>query len=220
MATTFYITAGLPAIDSLDIAVLSQQGLSEHYPQNGIVTQRYYTGTTWTPSSNVSVSNVILKLKAYADISIYTYVIRIWSLSGTSLNAEITNSPSVGVVGNPSWSDTEVKFAFATPVSLTASTQYAITIDRGSGGSDTTNYITVGCKISSSVYAGDFFTWRNDTKAVYDDGTGYEATIKVNGSFSNSFFITAGLPANDYVAAGGAPTITISETLSFAEALD
>ena len=39
-------------------------------------------------------------------------------------------------------------------------------------------------------------------------------------SGDNQFFITAGLPANDYEAAGGAPTITITETLVFAEALD
>jgi hypothetical protein len=36
----------------------------------------------------------------------------------------------------------------------------------------------------------------------------------------SKFFITAGLPANDYVAAASNPTITITETLAFAEALD
>jgi len=59
----------------------------------------------------------------------YTYYAKIWSMDGTSLDTVL--GTSTGVKGSNAWSDTDVEFTFSSPVSCSAGTDYAITVDHG-----------------------------------------------------------------------------------------
>jgi hypothetical protein len=99
----------------------------------------YYAGQyEWYDDTTARcVCKVTFTLTAQGSITGKTYVARIWSLSGTSLDTQ--QGASTGVTGSNSWSATDVDFTFSTCVNISASTYYAITLDNG--GDDDTNYV-------------------------------------------------------------------------------
>lgn len=102
---------------------------------------RYYSGLSrFVDATPRTIGKVAFKLsKAGTDISGFTFVARIWSMTGDSLNVQ--QAASVGVPGNNSWSETTVEFTFSSPFTTTGSTEYGIAIDRG--GIDASSYITM-----------------------------------------------------------------------------
>lgn len=90
---------------------------------------RYYVGQgAWKNASARCICKVVLKLtKAAGDISGKTYNVRIWDMDGTALNKQL--GASANVTGSNSWNETSVEFSFASCVSLSASTNYAITVN-------------------------------------------------------------------------------------------
>jgi hypothetical protein len=100
----------------------------------------YYIGGFITPTSNRDVCQINFYLdSANGDISGKTYTVRLWTVDGNDLDTEI--GTSTGVTGDNGWSEEFVSFTFASPVSLTSSTEYAFTLDQG--GVDGTNYVSV-----------------------------------------------------------------------------
>lgn len=99
----------------------------------------YYTGQQdYDPGATFTGCKISAVLSASGTISGKTIVMKVWSQTGTALNAVLYTSASV--TGNNSWSQTVVDFDFSsTPISWSNGTLYSITIDFG--GTDASNYV-------------------------------------------------------------------------------
>lgn len=123
-------------------AYVSATGTTDQYGVSR-TSATYYAGQgQWSPASGtVSVCQVSFTLVlAAGSVTGYTYYAKIWSMDGTSLDTVL--GTSTGVTGSDAWSDTDVEFTFSSPVSCSAGTDYAITLDHGET-EDGTNYIKI-----------------------------------------------------------------------------
>lgn len=135
-----------------------------HTSVGSMLADAYYAGFFYTPGSGVTLCGKIgFRLTANNAISGKTYTVRIWNTSGTSLTTQIVATS--GVAGNNSWDadgGVDVEFTLASGVTLTGSTQYAVTVDQG--GIDSTNYAKLG--YTSTGYVDDSETtlakWNQD----------------------------------------------------------
>lgn len=138
----------------------------------------YYLGGQITPTSNISVCQVDVTLGAYdGDISGKSIYVRLWTLSGTSLDTNI--GTSAAVTGDNAWDEEYVAFTFSSSVSLSSSTTYAFTVDQG--GVDGTNFITL-------FYSGSDEDSQTDLRSYDNSGsqlnawTGLDMSIKFYGT--------------------------------------
>lgn len=104
----------------------------------GDSTGEWYFGTSYNDATGYNLSKVTYKLtKGGGSITSKTYKVRLWDLSGTSLNNEL--AVSSGVSGDDSWSATSVDFIFVTPYTTTGGVDYAWTINV-EGSADAVNF--------------------------------------------------------------------------------
>jgi len=125
---------------------------SDAFMNAGEIVTRAYAGFRWTPATNETVCQVDFYMdEEVGDPSVNDYYIEIWTMSGDNLNVLQGRSDKVDGL-NGTWFAVYVEFAFSTPVSLDASTEYAVTIkavDDGDpadtvGEADAANYIRLG----------------------------------------------------------------------------
>ncbi len=109
---------------------------------NGIDANRY-GGNYWTvPGSGiVSVCKIAFKLTAVGTISSDDLYAQIFNKGVFAMGTQVTNALSSAVTGDNSWDETWVVFTFATPVELTAGTEYIALVS--SGDTDATNYFQI-----------------------------------------------------------------------------
>ena len=114
------------------------------------------------------VSLDINKVSSY--ISTATYTVRLWTMSGTSLNTNVC--VSAGKTGDNSWNGGAVDFDMtnctgancsAAGCTRTGGTSYSYTIDSGSSN----NTATIGIYQSAAHTIGNAATWIESTKVIY-----------------------------------------------------
>lgn len=146
----------------------------------GDTTSTYYTGALYY---NDSTARTIGKIgfrvaKKTGSITSKTFTVRLWSMSGSSLNTELATS--AGITGDNSWTNTSiVDFIFSTPYTISTGVNYAITID--AGGTDGSNYATGyfnGTGSFPSPMPADRGFWRSD-KLLQAQNSGYNTEMKL-----------------------------------------
>ena len=127
---------------------------------------RYYVGQyNWQNASARCICKVSLTLTKQGSITGKTYVARIWSQSGSNLGTQ--QGASTGVTGSDAWSSTLVDFEFASCINLSASTNYAITLDNSA--TDGTNYVSITAV--ANTITGTSGWWGSDKAIVNDSGS-------------------------------------------------
>lgn len=131
---------------------------------------RYYAGQSqWNNASAQTICKRSFHLSGVVgNITGFTYVARIWTMTGGNLLANVATS--VGITGNNSWNGL-VEFTFSTPYTTTGGVNYAMTIDHG--GLDDSNVVLVG-KSASTGLPGTFELW--DSTGVFLLGSNEETT--------------------------------------------
>jgi hypothetical protein len=139
-------------------------------------TNRYQGQRDWSNASarNICQIDFMLSLGA-GTITGLTFVARIWTMSGTSLDANVASSS--GVSGSQGWSASWVSFAFSSPYTTTGGTNYGITIDDG-GTSSGSNYAVVRKNSTTGGLAGDYEKW-NAAKSFQIGSGGPDIAIKI-----------------------------------------
>jgi hypothetical protein len=118
----------------------------------------WYVGLqTWSNASERCICKVSAKLVATGTITSKTFKARIWTMSGTALNSELTNSPSAAVTG-AAWSATTVDFDFSPCVIVGAAASVAITINQEEVW-DAENYASIYYTAVSSM-TGAYARWQ------------------------------------------------------------
>lgn len=99
----------------------------------GDATAGYYAGLAYfTTGSAITVTKIVVPLLPLGNPTGKTFVARIWTDSSNDLGTEIGTSDSIaGAVIAAYIAVTDTDFVFSTPVALSASTNYHITIDTG-----------------------------------------------------------------------------------------
>lgn len=134
------IGGGTPAADGASCQASSFQGSltydNEWDYSIADAAGAYYRALKFTAGASKSVCKIEIVMNVAAgNVSAKNYTARLWTLSGENLNVELGASTAVtGVTGGP----TTYTFTFSTPVSITASTAYGLTVSTGS--TDGSNY--------------------------------------------------------------------------------
>lgn len=139
-----------------------------------------YAGTsTFTVGSTTVICAISYKLSRTAgDISGKSYYFKIWSMTDTALNEVLTTTAAI--TGSNSWSQTEVKANLISNLTLSAGTNYAITVDVGGGAADGTNYAS-GYEQTSASTGGSYAYWNGSTKLRTENYSRYEQLKKMWG---------------------------------------
>lgn len=118
-----------------------------------------YTGIQYASNGNRTVCRVTLRLKVAAgSVSSIDYHVRIYSLSGTSLNTLLGTSDVVsGSTISSAFNGGDVDFDFTTPVSISNGTSYGIVVRRTDGTLDGSNYAALCSALVDS--AADLAYW-------------------------------------------------------------
>lgn len=127
-------------------------------------TARTFTRITWKLSLGAG------------SITGKTFRCRIWSDSSGSLGTELaTSDPQTG---SDAWSQTEVNFDFASPATLSSSTNYHITLDMG--GTDGSNYANILWNSTGSYVSAAPANrgWWNSAGAIQGNNGGYSPQAK------------------------------------------
>ena len=138
----------------------------------------YYAGQAqWSPASGtVSICKVSFTLSlGLGSVTGYTYYAKIWSMDGTSLDTVL--GTSTGVKGSNAWSDTDVEFTFSSPVSCSAGTDYAITVDHGET-ENGLNYIRIN-RNGANTLNGYVAHWEKG-KTIYGSVANREASFAIS----------------------------------------
>jgi len=127
----------------------------------------YYIGQTYNETTSYNICQVSFAINAKTgDISVYDYVVQLWTRTGNDIVTKI--GESTPITGNNTWlRPSIVDFTFATPVTLTANTDYSIVV--GVYDTGTTNEAS----IDAVNYAELDYT---NTNAVNGETDGYLST--------------------------------------------
>jgi hypothetical protein len=107
------------------------------------------TGQLWQTNTAVTMCKAAFSLyKVAGDISGKTYVVKVYSMTGCTLNTLLATSD--GVTGVNGWFLTDVVFNFSTPVALSANTDYAIVVTT-TGAADGANYAAIEINTSGTA---------------------------------------------------------------------
>lgn len=140
----------------------------------GIFNDNYYQGQSgWSDASARTICKIAWKLTYVSGtVTGQTYVTKIWSLNGTSLDTVLATSS--GVSGSASWSATWVVFEFPTPYTTTGSASYAFTIDHGAA--DATKEIQLVFGTSTGA-PGTHEVWNN--LGAFQEGSSNDSAFRV-----------------------------------------
>jgi hypothetical protein len=99
-----------------------------------------YIGMIYTNGpASTNLCKVRCKITAQANTVGATLTVRVYAMSGTSISAGSPLGETTGIAGDNAWSLTDVVFTFASDVTLSAGTKYAIVLT-GNGGTGTGQY--------------------------------------------------------------------------------
>ena len=119
----------------------------------GDSTDHQYFGLYWTAPTTKQICKVAFNLtRDSGTITGYTYTAKIWTLTGTDLNAVVDGGVSSAVAGSQDWVDTDVVFTFGDYPSVSGSTTYAITVEQNT--ISASDYITAN--FSNTVSGTDY----------------------------------------------------------------
>jgi hypothetical protein len=107
-------------------------------------TTRKWHGIEYNNSTERTLCQVDFWLTAFNDPSGdgYVYYVEVWTVDGSE-NLSSEEGQSDNVSANNGWAETQVAFAFSTPVTLSASTEYRILVTRDGDTADSTDYIEI-----------------------------------------------------------------------------
>ena len=134
----------------------------------------YYKGQAlYRPAASISVCKIAARLVNLGNISGKTYYAEIWTLSGSNLNAKV-GTTSNGVSGSTLTGDW-VEFSWASEVSLSSSTDYAIVIYTPVA------YDESNCAIWYASLSGSFQGANNhwQSNGTYVSGSSYDLYLRV-----------------------------------------
>jgi hypothetical protein len=97
-----------------------------------------YSGWVYNYGTEKTLCAVSFNLSAKdAGCTANTYHIEVWTLSGTDFDTQ-HGTDSDGVVGDSGWDETDVLFSFSSPITMSASTDYAVVITHNNSPSSAT----------------------------------------------------------------------------------
>lgn len=149
----------------------------------GLNTDHFRAGVkNWSNGSARSICKTGLRIASVSgSITAFTYYCTIYTVSGNNLGTVVATSD--GQTGNDSWGGTIVRFTFASPVALSASTNYHITFHRNTVGDNTVDatnranasYLSGG----GGSATGSFATWNTSGVIEYNPVDGIECNYEV-----------------------------------------
>lgn len=126
----------------------------------GLNTDNWYGGQkNWSDASARDICKLAFKIKTIiGTITTFDYVAEIFTMNVNALNASLGISNVVS--GSAMVAGAFSVFTFATPVSLSASTNYGLTIHKTGSTADGSNYIRLSITDGAGgSIAGTFSTW-------------------------------------------------------------
>jgi len=169
--TVLMTSTNSAAVTLLESSITSGGGAH----QFGSAAAKYYAANAhWTNASPRTVKKVVFRLNKIAGTIVgKNYTARIWTMTGDDLTTEVGTSDAVA--GSDGWSNTDVEFTFSTPVSLSAATEYAFTVDAGV--SDASNYAG-GLNTTPKTIPG-WLTWQRNTLLINSASTNYNLMMAI-----------------------------------------
>jgi len=112
----------------------------------------HYVGTTYIPASTKQICKIGFQfIRGSGDVTDKTYTCKIWTMSGTALDAVITNGTSGSKASDGWWTATWVIFEFSGNPTMTADVTYCITVETAD---DATNYQGAYYTYGGALYNG------------------------------------------------------------------